>query len=294
MPSVVRLIIRGGSEANSSATMPNLSSIIVVCSLFGVVVLGVALWYTIRFMRRLVGQRVRESNEPSAVLELGTKQCNQLPGSTISLPQRALLSVPPLSRDTSYETSTRAIVELIDAPTNPRRTPSPSFRISFTPPSKRSSYASTLDEHTIVISSFPKPPPKRLSSLPGGLNAPLPQLQGQTRIVRQKFTPQLPDELLLGKIGEELTIVKPFDDGWCLVSRLAHSASPEEPRTTVHGDYLGVVPAWSFMEPSRGQKQKPQRPVRRSSAGISAEMDVQFKAEAGRKRRSKAMSWSDF
>ncbi|KAF7985737.1 hypothetical protein HWV62_2348 [Athelia sp. TMB] len=207
---------------------------------------------------------------------------------------RALLNVPVLSRETSYETSTKALVHLLEPSVDARRSPSPAIRISLTPPSKRSSYASTVDGHAVVISSFPKPPPKRLSSLSGGSNSSLPKVQGQTRIVRQKFAPLLPDELLLGKVGEKLTIVKPFDDGWCLVSRLAHDALADASCSAVRGDHLGVVPAWCFVEPARGHKQKPQRPVRRSSAGISAEMDMQFETEAEGKRRSKALSWSDF
>lgn len=214
----------------------------------------------------------------------------RLPGSTISLPQRAMLAVPQLSRDTSYETSTRALVQLLEPTANGRRNVSPAFRVSLTPPSKRSSYASTMDGDAEVLSSFPKPPVKRLSSSPS-----LPQLQGQTRIVRQKFLPLLPDELLLGKIGEKLTIIKPFDDSWCLVSRKDYGALNIS-QDAVRGDHLGVVPAWCFVEPARGKKgHKPQRPVRRSSAGISAEMDVQFAMEAEEKGRgSKSLSWSDF
>lgn len=108
--------------------------------------------------------------------------------------------------------------------------------------------------------------------------------------MRRKFTPVLPDELLLGKVGERLTVVKPFDDGWCLVSHVNHEALARGSGLAARGDHLGVVPVWCFMEPVRGQR--PQRPVRRSSAGISVEMDAQFKA--GGKRRGEVMSWSDF
>lgn len=204
-----------------------------------------------------------------------------------------MLAVPSLNRDTSYETSTRALVQLLEPPSGGYRTASPAFRVSFTPPSKHSSYASTVDGDAGVLSYFPQPPHKRLSSSPS-----LPQLQGQTRIVRQKFSPLLPDELLLGKVGETLTIIKPFDDSWCLVSRKDYSAldiSQDASRLAVRGDHLGVVPAWCFVEPAaRGHKgHKPQRPVRRSSAGISEEMDVQFAMEKG-SRGSKGLSWSDF
>ncbi len=41
---------------------------------------------------------------------------------------------------------------------------------------------------------------------------------GATRKVRQVFDPVLPDEILV-KLGEQLTIVQSFDDGWCVVGR---------------------------------------------------------------------------
>jgi hypothetical protein len=102
-----------------------------------------------------------------------------------------------------------------------------------------------------------------------------PQLGGQ--LVRQIFTPVLPDELLLTRLGERLTVVKSFDDGWCIASRAKYCASyhgnPELPHTSnadANGIELGAIPAWCFKTPMKGLRSE--RPIRRSSLGIT--MDV--------------------
>jgi len=109
--------------------------------------------------------------------------------------------------------------------------------------------------------------------------------------VRQLFDPVLPDELLLTKIGEQLTIVQSFDDGWCVVGRdngsmvnttksLFKSSSQQE------GDVeLGVVPAWCFVKPMNGVRVE--RPVRSTSLGITVNVD-------GLGARSDLISWSNF
>lgn len=112
---------------------------------------------------------------------------------------------------------------------------------------------------------------------------------GGTRKVRQKFEPVLPDELL-PLLGERLTVVQSFDDGWCAVARenstFVHTAkslfkSPESGQNTE----LGVVPAWCFLKPNKGFR--PERPLRTSSLEITVDMD-------GPASRMELMSWSKF
>jgi hypothetical protein len=115
---------------------------------------------------------------------------------------------------------------------------------------------------------------------------------GSTRKVRQIFDPVLPDELLLSGVGEELTLVQSFDDGWCLVGR-EHStfAAPAKSlfkKGDVNNDVeLGVVPAWCFIKPVQGLKTE--RPVRSSSLGITVQMTGPAFSS-----RDAVLSWSNF
>lgn len=115
---------------------------------------------------------------------------------------------------------------------------------------------------------------------------------GATRKVRQVFDPVLPDEILT-KLGEQLTIVQSFDDGWCVVGReggslvqtaksLFKSAPAAEPDVE-----LGVVPAWCFLKPVKGLRAE--RPVRSTSLGITVNLNV-----PGHTERGELLSWSNF
>lgn len=114
---------------------------------------------------------------------------------------------------------------------------------------------------------------------------------GAVRKVRQLFEPVLPDELLLTKVGEQLTIVQSFDDGWCVVGRenglMVHTAkslfkSSPQPEGDIE---LGVVPAWCFIKPMQGVRVE--RPVRSTSLGVTVNVD-------GPALRNDLVSWSNF
>ncbi|KAF8962779.1 hypothetical protein BDZ97DRAFT_1905168 [Flammula alnicola] len=116
---------------------------------------------------------------------------------------------------------------------------------------------------------------------------------GTMRKVRQLFEPVLPDELLLTRLGEHLTVVQSFDDGWCVVGRehasLVHTAkslfkTSPDPESDVE---LGVVPAWCFLKPVKGLRAE--RPVRSSSLGITVNMEA-----PGFSSRNDLVSWSNF
>jgi hypothetical protein len=124
---------------------------------------------------------------------------------------------------------------------------------------------------------------------------------GTARKVRQLFSPVLPDELLLTSLGEHLTVIQSFDDGWCVVGRENAQAEWTQKKTLFGGGKndsvgsaaeggsagveLGVVPAWCFLKPVKGLRAE--RPVRSTSLGITVQMD------AGPARDS-LVSWSNF
>ena len=200
--------------------------------------------------------------------------------STIVLPQRALISPEGITKYNGA--SGRFSRPFGPSSANPHTSDSPTpsnHRISAVPPSQRSSYASTTDGDAAVLSEFPPPPFKRFSGL-SALSAKAlmsPQQQGQ--LVRQIFTPVLPDELRLTRLGERLTVVKSFDDGWCVVSRAKYCPSYHRnaesactPVPDAKSVELGAVPAWCFTKPTNGLRSE--RPIRRSSLGITMDVDV--------------------
>lgn len=116
---------------------------------------------------------------------------------------------------------------------------------------------------------------------------------GCRRKVSQMFNPVLPDELLLSHVGEELTLVQSFDDGWCLVGR-ENSVFASPPKSLFKGETnndvdveLGVVPAWCFIKPVKGLRTE--RPVRSSSLGITVQM-----TSPAFSSRDAVLSWSNF
>jgi hypothetical protein len=198
--------------------------------------------------------------------------------STVVLPQRAPISPEGITKYNSASgVFSRPFVSTPESPYTPNRLSSPSHRLSLIFPSQRSSYASTTDGDAAVLSAFPPPPCKRFSGLSALTARALMSPQPGGQLVRQVFTPVLPDELRLTRLGECLTVVKSFDDGWCIASRARYCPpyhlNPESPYTSKidsNGVELGAVPAWCFIRPVNGLCSE--RPVRRSSLGIT--MDV--------------------
>jgi hypothetical protein len=81
---------------------------------------------------------------------------------------------------------------------------------------------------------------------------------GGRRKVRQLFAPVLPDELVLA-LGESLTVLHSYDDGWCIVGReaSAFAAAAAAAQGSAFGQKaaeadaseVGAVPAWVFVKP---------------------------------------------
>lgn len=86
----------------------------------------------------------------------------------------------------------------------------------------------------------------------------------QKRNVLQVYDPVLPDEIPV-RVRELLSIVKTYDDGWCVIGR--------DSKTRPGQIELGVVPAWIFVRPVKGLG-KPERPMRSFSLGVTVELDV--------------------
>ena len=103
----------------------------------------------------------------------------------------------------------------------------------------------------------------------------------QVRRVRQTFTPILPDEPVLS-MGERVTIMQAFDDGWCVIGR-------EAPYGKTGEIELGTVPAWCFVKPMKGLRSE--RPVRSSSLGVTVQMESW---NEGPEKREDILSWSNF
>ena len=101
----------------------------------------------------------------------------------------------------------------------------------------------------------------------------------KSRKVRQLFSPVLPDELVIS-LGEKVTVVESFDDGWCIVGRdsFINPADVE----------MGAVPAWCFVKPVKGLKAS--RPMRTTSLGVT----VQIESGPGFSSREEVISWSNF
>ena len=110
--------------------------------------------------------------------------------------------------------------------------------------------------------------------------------------VQQMFNPVLPDELLPSRVGEELTVVQSFGDGWCLVGRQSNAFATTTKslfrEEDVQNDVeLGVVPAWCFLKPIPGLSAE--RPVRSSSLGIAVQTSGPSFSS-----RDDVRSWSNF
>jgi len=120
--------------------------------------------------------------------------------------------------------------------------------------------------------------------------------------VAETFQPLLPDELALRK-GEQLGVLRHFDDQWCIVTRETTRSNPGvggSPGLNSGVLEIGACPAWVF-EPRRPPEGFT-RPMRSSSLGVTVsvrmpvtapvpEPSAPFKPWAA---REEVISWSNF
>jgi len=169
--------------------------------------------------------------------------------------------------------------EIVNYHTNEGNLPRPFAPFSFalqagnTPPAiKRSSTASVL---TVSRDSFLSIGSRsNRFSMASTISS---SSQSGRRKVQQLFDPVLPDEFVVS-LGERLSVMQSFDDGWCVVGRQAMLNKDEIE--------LGAVPAWCFLKPVKGLRAE--RPMRIGSLGITVQLD------APNPGRDQVMSWSNF
>ncbi|TFY83631.1 hypothetical protein EWM64_g384 [Hericium alpestre] len=253
--------------------------------------LAVALWLGIRWYRKRL-QRKREDARGAAFLNVkgivkvdDEKDMLSIPpesqfsraqlGPTIVMPNKTIR--PGATKDeiiryhADHGTLTRPFSSY--APQGPDTLPHltigearPISTISFTPPLSPNRNSSPLS------SIFPR------ASMASGFSDGSSRHGVEKRKVRQLFNPVLPDELVIN-VGERITVVQSFDDGWCIVGRDS-MLTPGEVE-------MGAVPAWCFIKPVKGLRAE--RPMRVSSLGVTVEMD-----DPGSNARDNLISWSNF
>jgi len=268
MPPVQR------SDSSSASTTIKAPIVIAGITIIILIFCGVFSWLGFRFYQKRAAAK-RESRMGTSFLsvkgvvpdrEKGVHQLTNgfsrhMIDSTVILPEKALLHPRPFTRTPASSTSTPSPGALL-----------PNLN-SWELPQSRNSFMSSKSY--------------RFSSMSGLSTSST--SSGTTRKVRQKFEPVLPDELL-PLLGERLTVVQSFDDGWCVVGResstFVHTAKSlfksQEPGANIE---IGVVPAWCFLKPVKGLRAE--RPIRSSSLGVTVNME-------GPSSRNDMISWSNF
>jgi hypothetical protein len=209
--------------------------------------------------------------------------------STVVLPQRARVRPEGISK---YNNASGRFSRPSGSTSNhssksKKSSPSNGLDSIMSSPTQRSSYESTTDGNVAVLSAFPSPPAKQFSG-PSAFStkALMSPQQPEGQRIHQIFTPILPDELRLTRLGECVAVIKYFDDGWCIVSRpkrrTPHHSNNEPPYTAkpdANGVELGAVPAWCFVKQVGGLRSE--RPIRRSSLGIILGVEVRHGSGLG-------------
>ena len=305
-PKPIRILPRAGGV--SSSTGLYIAGFVVA----GVVLIGVAAWLTVRFLRKRA-QRIGEDKRGTAFLNVrgliredgeksgdeplpkyGYRFCYRkrsdpcfpffdnsdvhgIQGHMFSRAHIDAKGIVMPSRVLTRSSPTRQ--EIVEYHTNEGNLPRPFTPFSFalqagTTPTvgKRCSTASVL---TVSRQSFLSMQSHNIRfSMASSISS---SSQSNRRKVHQIFDPVLPDELVISA-GERLTVMQSFDDGWCIVGR---------PGMLNKDDVeLGAVPAWCFLKPVKGLRAE--RPVRIGSLGVTVQLDAQT-AE-----RDQVMSWSNF
>ncbi|PBK78500.1 hypothetical protein ARMSODRAFT_924877 [Armillaria solidipes] len=313
MPAIAVRDVNSEAMSTSSSLRPiYIAGFVVV----GVLLLGVALWLGIRTHRRRA-QAKREENLGAAFLSVkglvrdGDVHTEKAPlpenlqaiqGSTFSreqltssviLPDKVLIS----NRPAPAQETPQDILEFHRQSGNFPRPFSPkpfAFALTAAAPNPRGSIVQ-LNRSSMIRNSFMSTAStvSRFSVISSSSSVDSSPTTGTTRKIRQLFNPILPDELVT-TLGERLTVVQSFDDGWCVVGRentsnfnnaksLFKSPSAQaEPNVE-----LGVVPAWCFLKPVKGLKAE--RPVRSTSLGITVQMEGPAFSS-----REEVISWSNF
>lgn len=187
---------------------------------------------------------------------------------TIYFPSKAITRPPKIAQDHEAANQYTPTISLTSTLTPDSPTRSSFFRSSYMDAASNNSRFSAVSNQSSEINPT----------------------SGTVRKVRQLFTPILLDELLITHLGEQLTVIQSFDDGWCVVGRekdniVKSAKSLFKPAAAGSNDELGVVPAWCFLKPVKGLRAE--RPMRSASLGIIIAMEPP-------KARHEVLSWSNF
>ncbi|KII89878.1 hypothetical protein PLICRDRAFT_40059 [Plicaturopsis crispa FD-325 SS-3] len=303
--SLLRALSRRADDSTSSITNPIYLAGIAAA---GALVLGCALWLIIRAVRKRA-QAKRDNARGAAFLSVRglvkedadekfpeSSQVDVFSRSRLTesvvLPEKARLHPPAATHDDILDfhrrsgTIPRPFSFALHAPSRAR---SPSIYSTASSGSSSPVQPAFTRESSYSVTSGGAGSRFSMLSAASSQTA----TAGHARKVRQLFNPVLPDELLITHVGERLTVVQSFDDGWCVVAResagvfqgsksKAFGAKPSD-----DGVELGVVPAWSFIKPVKGLRAE--RPVRSSSLGITVEIE-----RPGMVSRDEVISWSNF
>ncbi|KAH9945339.1 uncharacterized protein BXZ73DRAFT_38366 [Epithele typhae] len=284
----VRLIARDGSGGSG------LSSIIVAGIIIaGAIGFGCAVWLGVRWYRKRAAEKraerrgsafdhFQESDDASEKSSAKTTGFSRHAiNSQIIMPERAVLR-PGATRDEIIEHYTaegklpRPFSRMMMPPANVESdelAPPPSFG-ERTPNGRPSSTSSWLPPAFPLAGGSKRSSAMSMASSLGSNGVP-------QKKVRQVFDPVLPDELVLS-LGDTLTVVQQYDDGWCIVGRDS-TFNPGEAE-------LGAIPAWCFLKPVKGLRAE--RPMRVSSLGVTINLDQGGGPSFG--PRDNVMSWSNF
>ncbi|KAJ7127074.1 hypothetical protein C8R44DRAFT_851470 [Mycena epipterygia] len=273
-------------------------------ALAGVIVLGVCIWLGLRRYRSRA-QAKREQVRATAFTPVRGvfREKDPLPenlqaiqGTTFSREQLTHSVVLPdkvLTRPTRGATND----DILDFHRQSGTFPKP-FTFALTAPTAASAAAANTSPRSSWVrysNASSTLSTNRFSVLSSSSSVDSTPTAGAPRKVRQLFTPVLPDELLVTGLGERLTVVQAFDDGWVVVGRAnstfasaAKSMFKSPSGAPAESDVeLGVVPAWCFLKPVKGLRAE--RPVRSTSLGITVQMDGPSFSS-----RDEILSWSNF
>jgi len=280
----------GGSESN-----PVTPEIIGGLAFAGAILLGVGLWLGYYFYRKrreardiIVKGVISEGDEKAIPPRINVKgpaghfSRDQLTASIV-LPHQNIIR-PDATKDEIMRyhmgsgTMTRPFSSSISStlvpPISPRG-PASSRPVSIV--SFQSAAGGNRSPRRTSFFGFGNRPTSMASSVFSNASSSMFGVEG--RKVRQLFSPVLPDELVLS-LGEKVTLVKAFDDGWCIVGRDSLIKAGEVE--------MGAVPAWCFVKPVKGLKAS--RPMRTTSLGVTVQID----AGPGFSSREEVISWSNF
>ncbi|KIK63166.1 hypothetical protein GYMLUDRAFT_41490 [Collybiopsis luxurians FD-317 M1] len=301
MPSVLP---RNETTSNDDDNSSTLSPVYIAgIALISAIVLGVAIWLTVRQLRVRV-RRKRESARGAAFLSVrgvvndekkedlpeyvhpvkGTFSRDQLTKSVV-LPDKVLIR----------PSASASPAEIIDYHRQSGNFPQPSlkhspfsFALNAAEGASRPFSGANRGSWVSFLSASGSGP-SRFSVISSASS--VESTNGTVRKIRQLFNPILPDELLV-TAGEKLHVLQSFDDGWCVVARengntFVQAKSLFKQPEPSNNMEVGVVPAWCFLKPVVGLKGE--RPIRSSSLGITVQMEG-----PGFSSREEIISWSNF